>query len=135
VNKHQVDRPFTDDLIRDVNVAALGVVGCRDHCLVPSAPPFSPMVTVLRKSEPEDQYINAAFLDEPTWSGFYPRHGHGRRSRFTSPARRSGAASILPEFLTAAGTFLTALVALISVGVIILRESPHITWTYLVLIV
>ena len=58
-----------------------------------------------------------------------------RRSRFTSPARRSGAASILPEFLTAAGTFLTALVALISVGVIILRESPHIAWTYLVLIV
>ena len=57
--------------------------------------------------------------------------GHPDRS----PARRSGAASILPEFLTAAGTFLTALVALISVGVIILRESPHIAWTYLVLIV
>jgi hypothetical protein len=37
--------------------------------------------------------------------------------------------------LTAAGTFLTALVALISVGVIILRESPHSVWTYLMLIV
>jgi hypothetical protein len=38
------------------------------------------------------------------------------------------------EFLTAVGTFLTTLVAFISVGVIMLRESPHIAWTYLVLI-
>ena len=33
------------------------------------------------------------------------------------------------EFLTAFGTFLAALAAFASVGVIILRESPHIAWT------
>ena len=30
-NEHQVDGPFTNDLIRNVNVAAFGVVGCGDQ--------------------------------------------------------------------------------------------------------
>src|SRR5215475_10213880 len=38
------------------------------------------------------------------------------------------------EFLTAAGTFCATLAAFFSVGVILLRESPHILWTWLVLL-
>jgi len=37
------------------------------------------------------------------------------------------------EFLSAAGTFLATLTAFVSVGVIILREEPHIAWTYLIM--
>ena len=67
MDKHQVEGPFTNDLIRDVNVAAFGVVGCEDHSLVPSATSFSPLVTVLRKSVAKDQSVNMAFLmHEPT---------------------------------------------------------------------
>src|SRR5260370_37195585 len=62
INKQQVDGPFTNDLIRDVNVAALGVMGCRDHGLAPSAASFSPRATVLCKPVAEDQYVNTAFL-------------------------------------------------------------------------
>jgi len=38
------------------------------------------------------------------------------------------------EFLTAVGTFLATLTAFISVGIIILREEPHIAWTYMILL-
>jgi hypothetical protein len=38
------------------------------------------------------------------------------------------------ELLTAIGTFFAALTAFASVGVIILREEPHIAWTVLILI-
>src|SRR5271163_3981461 len=34
-----------------------------------------------------------------------------------------------PEFLSAFGTFLATLTAFASVGIIILREQPHIAWT------
>lgn len=37
------------------------------------------------------------------------------------------------EFLSAFGTFLATLTAFLSVGIIILREEPHIAWTYLIL--
>jgi peptidoglycan biosynthesis protein MviN/MurJ (putative lipid II flippase) len=39
-----------------------------------------------------------------------------------------------PEFLSAVGTFLATLTAFVSVGVIVLRENPHMAWTWLVLI-
>src|SRR5947199_6562478 len=38
------------------------------------------------------------------------------------------------ELLTAIGTFSAALAAFASVGVIVLREEPHIAWTVLLLI-
>ena len=38
------------------------------------------------------------------------------------------------EFLTAFGTFLATLTAFVSVGIIILREEPHIAWTYMILL-
>jgi hypothetical protein len=38
------------------------------------------------------------------------------------------------ELLTAIGTFCAALTAFASVGVIVLREQPHIAWTVLILI-
>jgi hypothetical protein len=37
-----------------------------------------------------------------------------------------------PEFLSAVGTFLATLTAFFSVGIIILREEPHIAWTLLI---
>jgi hypothetical protein len=47
----------------------------------------------------------------------------------------SGSAGIdTAEFLTALGTFLATLAAFISVGVIVLREDPHIVLTYLVML-
>ena len=36
------------------------------------------------------------------------------------------------ELLTAVGTFFATLTAFASVGIIILREEPHIAWTYLI---
>src|SRR5262249_28322477 len=39
-----------------------------------------------------------------------------------------------PELLTAVGTFCAALTAFASVGVIVLREEPHIAWTVLILV-
>jgi hypothetical protein len=36
------------------------------------------------------------------------------------------------ELLTAVGTFFATLTAFASVGIIILREEPHIVWTYLI---
>jgi len=38
------------------------------------------------------------------------------------------------EFLSAAGTFLATLTAFVSVGVIVLRENPHIFWTIAVML-
>jgi hypothetical protein len=37
------------------------------------------------------------------------------------------------EFLSAVGTFLATLTAFASVGIIILREEPHIAWTWLIM--
>ncbi|CCE09869.1 conserved membrane hypothetical protein [Bradyrhizobium sp. STM 3843] len=39
-----------------------------------------------------------------------------------------------PEFLSAVGTFLATLTAFVSVGIIILREDPHIAWTWLIML-
>jgi hypothetical protein len=36
------------------------------------------------------------------------------------------------EFLSAVGTFCATLTAFASVGIIILRQEPHIAWTYLI---
>ncbi len=38
------------------------------------------------------------------------------------------------ELLTSVGTFLATLTAFVSVGIIILREEPHIGWTWLIFI-
>jgi hypothetical protein len=38
------------------------------------------------------------------------------------------------EFLSAVGTFLATLTAFLSVGIIILRQDPHIVWTWLIMI-
>ena len=37
------------------------------------------------------------------------------------------------EFLSAFGTFLATLTAFFAVGIIILREEPHIAWTYMIM--
>jgi hypothetical protein len=37
------------------------------------------------------------------------------------------------EFLSAVGTFLATLTAFLSVGIIILRQEPHIAWTWLIM--
>ena len=36
------------------------------------------------------------------------------------------------ELLTSVGTFLATLAAFVSVGIIILREEPHIVWTWII---
>jgi hypothetical protein len=38
----------------------------------------------------------------------------------------------IAEFCSSAGTFLATLTAFFSVGIIILREEPHIGWTWLI---
>lgn len=38
------------------------------------------------------------------------------------------------EFLSAVGTFLATLTAFVSVGVIVLREDPHIFWTVIIML-
>jgi hypothetical protein len=38
------------------------------------------------------------------------------------------------EFLGAFGTFLATLAAFFAVGIIILRQEPHIAWTYLIML-
>ena len=55
MNKHQIDGPFTDDLICDVNVAALGIVRRGGHDLVHPAASFSPIVAGSRKSVAADR--------------------------------------------------------------------------------
>jgi hypothetical protein len=37
------------------------------------------------------------------------------------------------EFLSAFGTFLATLTAFVSVGIIILRQLPHIAWTWIIM--
>jgi len=37
------------------------------------------------------------------------------------------------DLLSAVGTFLAALTAFVSVGVIVLQETPHIAWTWLIM--
>jgi hypothetical protein len=38
------------------------------------------------------------------------------------------------EFLSAIGTFIATLTAFVSVGVIVLRESPHVFWTITIMV-
>jgi hypothetical protein len=38
------------------------------------------------------------------------------------------------EFLSAVGTFLATLTAFVSIGVIVLRENPHIIWTVTIML-
>jgi hypothetical protein len=38
------------------------------------------------------------------------------------------------EFLSAVGTFLATLTAFVSVGIIVLRQEPHIAWTILIML-
>src|SRR5215468_2531623 len=38
------------------------------------------------------------------------------------------------EFLSAFGTFLATLAAFFAVGIIILRQEPHVAWTYLIML-
>lgn len=45
------------------------------------------------------------------------------------PADGSGGKIDTAEFLSAVGTFLAALTAFVSVGVIVLRENPRMFWT------
>jgi hypothetical protein len=52
------------------------------------------------------------------------KESNGRPSRGGSGGRIDTA-----EFLSAVGTFIATLTAFISVGVIVLRESPHVFWT------
>ena len=40
----------------------------------------------------------------------------------------------IAEFLSAVGTFLATLTAVLSVGVIVLREMPHLFWTTVILL-
>src|ERR1700716_2391552 len=51
------------------------------------------------------------------------------------PSKGSSAGKIdSAEFLSAVGTFLAALSAFASVGVIVLREDPHIYWTMVIML-
>ncbi len=59
-------------------------------------------------------------IDTPT----LPFHGSHEEPADDDPGRQIDAA----EFLSAVGTFLAALSAVISVGVIVVREDPHIFW-------
>ena len=63
-------------------------------------------------------------IDTPQLALHHPNQTNGNSS-----ARIDAA-----ELLTAMGTFCAALTAFASVGVIVLREEPHITWTVLILI-
>lgn len=63
-------------------------------------------------------------IDTPPLT-FHPPNGGNGNSR----ARIDAA-----ELLSAIGTFCAALTAFSSVGVIVLREEPHIAWTVLILI-
>lgn len=57
-------------------------------------------------------------------------HGpNGKPSKGVSGGRIDTA-----EFLSAAGTFLATLTAFVSVGVIVLRQDPHIFWTIAVML-
>jgi hypothetical protein len=53
---------------------------------------------------------------------------NGQHSKESSGAKIDAA-----EFLSAVGTFLAAFAAVASVGVIILRQDPHIAWTAMIM--
>jgi hypothetical protein len=53
-----------------------------------------------------------------------PFHEHGQPAVGETGGKIDSA-----EFLTAAGTFLATVAAFASVGIIVLRESPHVAWT------
>ena len=76
-------------------------------------------------------------------AGLPARHDDRRRDRLLSRHRHAAAASFIgdddpqidaAEFLSAVGTFCATLTAFFSVGIIILREEPHIAWTWLIMI-
>ncbi len=58
-----------------------------------------------------------------------PFHAHDERA----PERTSRGIDAA-ELLSAVGTFLAALVAFASVGVIVLRETPHLFWTSMIML-
>lgn len=51
----------------------------------------------------------------------------------TEPANDGRGNVDAAEFLSAVGTFLAALTAFVSVGVIVLRENPHLFWTAVIM--
>jgi hypothetical protein len=53
---------------------------------------------------------------------------------FHEPNGGSGRKIDTAEFLSAVGTFLATLTAFVSVGVIVLRENPHIIWTIITML-
>ncbi len=53
---------------------------------------------------------------------------HGR-----APGGEIGEKIDATEFLTASGTFLATAAAFVSVGIIVLRENPHIAWTIVIM--
>lgn len=50
------------------------------------------------------------------------------------PKAVAGAKVDAAELLSAIGTFLAALTAFVSVGVIVLRQDPHLYWTMLIML-
>src|ERR1700710_1358610 len=65
-------------------------------------------------------------IDTPGLSFHEPNDG---AARGTSSGKIDTA-----ELLSAVGTFLAALTAFISVGVIVLRETPYILWTMVIMV-
>jgi hypothetical protein len=62
--------------------------------------------------------------------GFYLGIDTPRQTFEQGPSRKIDSA----EFLSAAGTFLAALTAFVSVGAIVLRDNTHIFWTTMLLL-
>jgi len=58
-----------------------------------------------------------------------PFHPHDEKASDDA----SGGKIDTAEFLSAVGTFLAAASAFASVGVIVLRHSPHIAWTWMIM--
>jgi hypothetical protein len=57
------------------------------------------------------------------------------RAAGDEPSKGSSVGKIdAAEFLSAVGTFLAALTAFASVGVIVLRQDPHIYWTMVIML-
>jgi hypothetical protein len=72
--------------------------------------------------------------------GFYlgidipPLVFHGRNGESSRGGGGGSGRVDTTEFLSAVGTFLATLTAFISVGVIVLREDPHIFWTSIIML-
>jgi hypothetical protein len=70
--------------------------------------------------------------------GFYlgidtpPLPFHGASNELSKGG--SGGKIDTAEFLSALGTFLATLTAVVSVGVIVLREIPHLFWTTVIML-